>query len=79
MTRFEQIGVERQRSCDSKAEAIRVFEKSCDICCGKGMRIECDRCSISYAHSLVVAYFDEQEIAKKRITTISVSMVSVLR
>lgn len=60
MTKFEQIGVERQHESDSKREALKNFRHSCEVCCYRGMRISCDRCSIAYVHSEVVAYFDDK-------------------
>ena len=58
MTKFEQIGVNYQYSANDTQEAQKAFEHSCDCCCAKGMRIECDRCAIAVAHHLVVAAFD---------------------
>lgn len=51
MTKFEQVG-------------INSFNISCNICCCKGMRIDCDRCAISEAHSLVMACFDARKETK---------------
>jgi len=61
MSKFEQIGVERQLESDSKKEALRSFRHSCEVCCYKGIHLNCDRCSISFVHSEVIAYFDEHE------------------
>ena len=59
MTKFEQIGVNRQYDASTKQEANSAFSHSCDCCCNKGMQIKCDRCSIAYVHSLVIACFDD--------------------
>lgn len=61
MTKFETIGVNRQYSAYDKANAQKQFTISCNCCCAKGMRINCDSCAIAYTHSLVNAYFDEKE------------------
>lgn len=58
MTKFEQIGVNFQHGAVSKDNAIECFKYSCDCCCARGMHIECDRCAIANAHSLVMACFD---------------------
>lgn len=58
LTKFEQIGVERQLSCDSISDAKKFFEHSCLVCCTRGMRIECDRCSIAYVNKQVMASFE---------------------
>ena len=58
MTKFEQVGVNFQHTAANTQEAEKSFQYSCDCCCTKGMRINCDQCAISVAHSLVVAYFD---------------------
>lgn len=65
MTKFEQIGVNRQYESETVNQANRAFKHSCDVCCNKGIKIDCERCSIEFVHSLVVACFnDRKEIAK---------------
>lgn len=59
MTKFEQIGVNHQYDAESIKEANKAFAHSCNCCCHKGMQINCDRCSIAYVHSLVVASFND--------------------
>lgn len=61
MTKFEQIGVNYQYEAADKASANRSFAYSCKCCCQHGMRIECDRCAIEIAHSMVIAAFDSME------------------
>lgn len=58
MTKFEQVGVNYQYNANSTEEAQKSFQYSCECCCKKGIHIECDRCAISVAHNLIVAYFD---------------------
>lgn len=67
MTKFEQIGVERQLDCDSKREALKCFQHSCYVCCYKGMRLDCDKCLIAYVHNEVVAYFDDKNAKQQPI------------
>lgn len=57
MTKFEQVGVNYQYDAKSTQEANSAFKRSCDCCCAKGIRIDCDRCAIAHAHSMVVAAF----------------------
>ncbi len=59
MTKFEQVGVQRQLDSDNKREAMRAFQHSCDVCCHKGMHINCDKCAIAHVNREVVAVFDE--------------------
>lgn len=61
MTKFETIGVNRQYDSTNKYEANKSFNHSCNCCCNKGMRIECDKCSIAYVHNLIIAYFDDNK------------------
>lgn len=61
MTKFETIGVNYQYAANSKAEANSFFARSCNCCCNKGMRLDCDRCAIAHTHSMVVAYFTDKE------------------
>lgn len=61
MTRFEEIGVEIQYGATSKRKAQGSFRYSCDVCCNRGMHIECDRCAIAYVHKIVVENFEAEE------------------
>lgn len=64
MTKFEQLGVNYQYEAETKEQARRSFNYSCNCCCNRGMRIECDRCAIAVAHNHVVAALDSQEVNK---------------
>ena len=61
MTKFETVGVNYQYNANNIKEANRSFEYSCNCCCNKGMRLDCDRCAIAHTHALVVAYFNDKE------------------
>lgn len=58
MTKFEKIGLERQKNAVSKEDAARMFSLSCQICCKRGLRIDCGKCYIASTHEMVVAAFD---------------------
>ena len=60
MTKIEQISVNRQYEDETVREANKAFDHSCDCCCNRGMKIDCERCSIEFVHSLVVACFNEK-------------------
>lgn len=61
MTKFEQVGVNYQYDAESKHQAQKSFTYSCNCCCAKGMRIDCDKCAIAQAHYLAIACFDSIE------------------
>lgn len=61
MTKFEQIGVNKQYSTANTAEARRQFAYSCACCCAKGLHIRCDNCAIAATHNYVCAIYTEQE------------------
>ena len=61
MTKFERIGINRQYESTNTEEANRNFTRSCECCCNRGMHINCDKCGIAFAHSLVVASFEERK------------------
>lgn len=61
MIKFERIGVNYQYDADSIEEANKSFEHSCECCCTKGIRLDCDRCAIAVAHNHVVAYFSDKK------------------
>ena len=60
MIKFERIGVNLQYDADSLKEANRSFRYSCECCCTKGIRLDCDRCAIAHAHQMVAAYFSDK-------------------
>ena len=64
MTKFEQVGVNYQNDAESKEQANRSFRYSCECCCTRGLRIECDRCAIAVAHNLTIAAFENSKVAK---------------
>lgn len=49
MTKFEEIGTERIALARTQEHTERVFAKSCDLCCSRGIRLECGRCAIETA------------------------------
>lgn len=59
MCKFEQIGVNMQNDSCSVEEAQGKFTRSCEICCNRGLRINCERCAIAVAHKLTVAAIKE--------------------
>lgn len=61
MTKFEQVGVNYQYDANNIEEANKSFQHSCNCCCNKGIRIECDKCAIAHTHALVVAYFNDKK------------------
>ena len=61
MTKFETIGVNRQYEAETVREANKAFNHSCNSCCNRGMKIDCDKCSIAFVHSLVIACFNGNE------------------
>lgn len=60
MTKFEQIGIQFQYDASDKEQAQKSFAYSCDCCCNKGMRIDCDHCAINHTHQMIMAYFDDK-------------------
>lgn len=61
MTHFEQVGVNYQHDANTKEQALKSFEYSCNCCCTKGKRIDCDRCAIAVTHNHIMAHFADQE------------------
>lgn len=61
MTKFERIGVNYQNEAESKKQAQKSFDYSCNCCCTRGMHLDCDKCAIALAHHLTIACFDNIE------------------
>ena len=64
MSKFEQVGINYQYDADSKEKANNAFKHSCNVCCHKGIQLDCEKCAIAHVHNLVVAYFDERKTEK---------------
>lgn len=62
MTRFEENGVAIQYATKNIPQATHCFKNSCNLCCNRGFRIDCDRCAISYAHSHQVEILEAEAI-----------------
>ena len=71
MTRFEENGASIQYSARSMPQAVQSFRRSCDMCCSRGLRIDCDRCGIAYAHERQV------EILSAEAIHISINVIAV--
>lgn len=54
MTKFEEIGVDRQYEALNAWQAKKQLELSCKLCCERGLRIICDSCQIQTAHNIVM-------------------------
>ena len=65
MTKFENIGVTMQNEAVSIEDATKKFAYSCNICCHRGLHIDCDHCAIAMAHNLTVANFNDYAQAEK--------------
>lgn len=61
MSKFEQIGINIQLSAVSKEDALKKFACSCNICCYKGIHLDCDHCAIAVAHNQIIAIYDDKE------------------
>ena len=61
MLKFEEIGVELQKTAKTVDQANRRYETSCDICASRGLYIRCEYCHIREAHRLAVAALSENK------------------
>ena len=57
MSKFEEIGVNRQYEAGSIREARKLFDMSCKICATQGKYISCSNCAIASVHQLVTEIF----------------------
>ena len=60
MTKFETVGVNLQYDATNAKEANKSFAYSCNCCCHKGIKLDCDKCAINHVHSLIIAHFDDR-------------------
>lgn len=62
MTRFEEVGINLMMSCNSVGEVTASYNRSCDLCCLRGRRCECDHCIIAVAHEKLVNMLTKKEV-----------------
>lgn len=65
MTKFEEIGQKYQMQAYDIDYAKWSFKNSCNICCSRGLHINCSNCAIAQSHALVVAALEEAKGEKK--------------
>jgi len=58
MSKFEEIGVEKQYASNSIRQANFHYEQSCYLCVTRGRHIECKHCHIEGAHAEVIETFN---------------------
>jgi len=69
--KFIQKSKELQNQAATPQEAVKFFDMSCQICCNRGINMDCDKCPIRYHHELVMAAFDDiQEYKQYKIQQI---------
>ena len=57
MTRFQEVGVDRQHNSASQQESDRNFKNSCNRCVSRGSCGDCANCPIAAAHKFVTDTF----------------------
>ena len=57
--KFIEIGIQYQQNSSTKEEANKMFLRSCNICCNRGLHIDCDKCEIAAVHELTIAILDD--------------------
>jgi hypothetical protein len=61
MQKFIQTAQNLQTTANTTQEAVKCFAMSCNICCKRGIKMDCDRCPVKVSHELVVAVFADLE------------------
>lgn len=59
--KFITFSIEKQQQSDTIQESNRMFNISCNICCNRGLHIDCEKCPIKAAHSMTIAILSEKE------------------
>lgn len=59
MSHFEERGMRIQIEASSLTQAKDKFAHSCNLCCNRGLRIDCERCAIRVVHEKVIGFFSD--------------------
>ena len=63
--KFIEVAIRYQNTASTKEEAVKKFERSCNICCNRGLHLDCDRCQVSAVHNMTIAVLDDLEKGHK--------------
>ena len=63
--KFIELSIRYQNAASTKEEAVKNFERSCNICCNRGLHLDCDRCQVSVVHNMTIAVLDDLEKGQK--------------
>jgi len=63
MSKFMDVGIQKQYDSTTVYQATKNFEKSCALCCYHGYHISCRHCHIEGAHETVVRMLTEKKTA----------------
>ena len=63
--KFIELAIQYQNAALTKEEAVKNFERSCNICCNRGLHLDCDRCQVSVVHNMTIAVLDDLEKCHK--------------
>lgn len=68
--KFIDKALELQYRAENAPQAAKMFEYSCKLCCERGIRLECDRCPVRFAHeSIMVTRFPQWKKTTKKFET----------
>ena len=60
--KFIEIAVRYQQNSATIEEAIKMFKRSCDICCYRGLHLDCSHCQVEAVHKMTVSILSEKII-----------------
>lgn len=63
--KFIELAIRYQNAASTKEEAVKNFERSCNICCNRGLHLDCDRCQVSVVHNMTIAVLDDLDKGQK--------------
>lgn len=59
--KFIEIAIRYQQNSSTIEEATKMFNRSCDICCLRGLHLDCDHCQIEAVHKMTVSILSEKK------------------
>ena len=60
MLKFEQVGINLLNQQTTIEEIEKTFSYSCNCCCNRGIKLDCDRCAINVHKQLIVAILNNK-------------------
>ena len=59
--KFIETAIRYQQNAATPEESIEMFNRSCDICCYRGLHLDCKHCQVEAVHKMTISILSEKQ------------------